>query len=125
MTYFLVFRILQRIKKQNRYKDKRRLKNNEGMTHIIQTTKKKQYRASHKRLNSNIKYPDFTWTDVGSEEYLNAIDDCENTHFNISLFKFKLLLKETLQSSMLTIKVIAPLPNDCWPDLASFPLNSP
>ena len=37
--------------------------------------KKWQYRAAKKHLNSNIKYPDFAWTNVGSVEYLNAIDD--------------------------------------------------
>ena len=39
-----------------------------------------QYRAAHKRLNSNIKYPDFTLVDVGSEEYLNAIDDINDVY---------------------------------------------
>ena len=80
MTFFLVSQFLQRIKKQNRYKENRRLKNNEGMTNIKQYTKKKQYRAAKKHLNSNIKYPDFTWTDVGSEEYLNAIDDINDLY---------------------------------------------
>ena len=54
--------------------------NNEGMTKMKQYTKKRQYRAAKKHLNSNIKYPDFTRTDVGSEEYLNAIDDINDMY---------------------------------------------
>jgi len=50
------------------------------MTNIKQITKKRQYRAAKKHLNSNIKYPDFAWTDVGSEEYLNAIDDIDDMY---------------------------------------------
>ena len=50
------------------------------MTNFKQITKKKQFRAAKKHLNSNIKYPDFTWTDVGSEEYLNAIDDINDLY---------------------------------------------
>ena len=45
-----------------------------------QYAKKRLNRASHKHLNSNIKYPDFMWTDVGSEEYLNAIDDINDLY---------------------------------------------
>ena len=47
---------------------------------MTQNTKKIQHRAAKKHLNSNIKYPDFTWTDVGSEEYLNAIDDINDLY---------------------------------------------
>ena len=50
------------------------------MTNIKQSTKMRQYRAAHKRLNSNMKYPDFTWVDVRSEEYLNAIDDINDVY---------------------------------------------
>ena len=75
-----MFTISQRSRKQRRYKDKRRLKNNEGMTEIKQSAKLQQYRAAHKHLKSHIKYPDFTWADVGSEEYLNAIDDINDVY---------------------------------------------
>jgi len=53
------------------------------MTNTIQSTKKRQFRAAKKHLNSNIKYPDFTWTDVGSEEYLNAIDDINDVYMKM------------------------------------------
>ena len=45
------------------------------MMNVKHGTQMRQYRAAHKRLNSNIKHPDFTWMDVRSEEYLNAIYD--------------------------------------------------
>ncbi len=80
LAFLFVFQILQRIRKQNSYNKNRRLINNEGMTTMKQRTKKKQFRAAKKHLNSNIKYPDFAWTDVGSEEYLNAIDDINDVY---------------------------------------------
>ena len=68
------------MRKQNKYKDNRRLKTTKSMTNIKHGTKMRQYRAAHERLNSNIKCPDFTWVDVGSEEYLNAIDDINDLY---------------------------------------------
>ena len=47
---------------------------------MTQNTKKIQHRAAKNHLNSKIKYPDFAWTDVGSEEYLNAIGDINDLY---------------------------------------------
>jgi hypothetical protein len=57
----------------------------------LQKARRDRIKKERERLNSPITYPEFKWTELGSQEYLNAIDDINSV--------YKMILKSGADSS--------------------------